>query len=88
MPTTLTFSSKIKIYLKRFNFFENLKKATGITINLQKTTLLPINTDDKLQIQITNPQISIKEQYEPIKILGIIINEDLKFAKEQTGITP
>ena len=37
------------------NFFENLKKATGTTVNLEKTTLLPINTDNTLQNQSTNP---------------------------------
>ena len=61
-----------------FNFSENLKKATGTTVNLEKTTLLPINADHALQIQATNPQISLKEQYESTKILGITINEDLK----------
>ena len=65
-----------------FNFSENLKKATGTTIDLEKTTLLPINADHTLQIQATNPQISLKEQYESTKILDITINEDLKYAKQ------
>ena len=64
------------------NFFEILKKATGATINLEKAILLPINTDITLQIQTTNPRFSIKEQYESIKILRILINEDLKLAKQ------
>ena len=64
-----------------FNFFENLKKATGTTINLEKTTLLPINTDNTLQIQATNPQISIKEQYESTKILRYNNKRRLKICK-------
>ena len=32
-------------------FFEILKKATGTTINLEKTTIIPINTNEKTQIQ-------------------------------------
>ena len=37
-----------------------MKKTTANTINLVKNTLLPINTDNTLQIQTSNPQISIK----------------------------
>ena len=62
------------------NFFKTLNKATGTTINLEKTTILPINTDQTEQIQKTNPKITMKEQFETIKILGIYYDESLKNA--------
>ena len=48
---------KISQYAERFlsvtnvlRFFENLSKAIGTTINLEKKTILPINTNDTSQI--------------------------------------
>ena len=55
-------------------YFQNLKKATGATINLEKTTVLPINIDNAINIP---NEITIKEQYETTKILGILFNDDL-----------
>ena len=59
-------------------FFYNLNKATGTTINLEKTTVLPINTENTEQLQKITPKITIKKQFETIKILGIYFNENLK----------
>ena len=42
------------------NFFEKLNKTTGTTINLEKTTVLPINTDHISQIQNNTQKITIK----------------------------
>ena len=61
-------------------FFQNVNKATGTTVNLEKTTVLPINTDDTEQIPKITLQITIKEQFETIKIIGIYLNENLKNA--------
>ena len=41
-------------------FFETLNKATVATINVEKTTVLPINTNDTLKIQKNTPDITIK----------------------------
>ena len=43
------------------NFFETLKKATGPTINLDKTKILPINTSQTLYLQQNLPNITMKE---------------------------
>ena len=51
--------------------FYNLNKATGTTMNLEKTTVLPINTENTEQLQKLTPKITIKKQFETIKILGI-----------------
>lgn len=61
------------------NFFKILNKAMGTTINPEKTIVLPINTD-KTEIQKIKPKITIKHQFETIKILGIYYNESLKNA--------
>ena len=61
-------------------FFQKLQKATGATINLDKTTILPINTDQTSYIQRYIPNISVKEQHQEIKILGITICESVKEA--------
>ena len=58
-------------------FFKKLQKATGSTINHEKTTVLLINTD---QISKLPKQIQIKQRYETTKILGIQFNEDLQLA--------
>ena len=55
-------------------YFKNIKKATGSTINLEKTTVLRINIDNAINIP---NEITIKEQYETTKILGILFNDDL-----------
>ena len=67
---------------KVLNFFQNLNKATGATINLEKTTVIPINTENTKQIQEITPPITVKEQFETTKILGIYFNEDLKNATQ------
>ena len=58
-------------------YFKKLKEATGATINLEKTTVLPINTDITTNVPT---EITIKDQNENIKILGIYFNEDLQYA--------
>ena len=63
-------------------FFKDLNKATITTINLEKTTVLPINTNITIHIKNNAPKITVKEQYETIKILGHTFNENLKYAYE------
>ena len=58
-------------------YFQKLKEPTGATINLQKTTVLPINTDITTNLPTG---ITIKDQNENIKILAIDFNEDLQYA--------
>ena len=58
-------------------YFKKLKEATGATINLEKTTVLPINTDITTELPT---EITIKDQNKNIKILGIYFNEDLQYA--------
>ena len=58
-------------------YFQKLKQATGATINLEKTTVLPINTNITMNLPT---EIKIKEQNETTKILGIYFNEDLQYA--------
>ena len=60
-------------------YFQKLKQATGATINLQKTVVLPINSDN---ISNLPKDITIKEKLETIKILGIYFNEDLHYANK------
>ena len=52
-------------------FFQKLNLATGATINQEKTNILPINTDltNNLQQRLSN--LTIKEQYDTINILGL-----------------
>ena len=59
-------------------FFQKLNKATGSTINLEKTRVLPINTDQTSEIQKHEKNITILEQHQYIEILGIFFSEDLK----------
>ena len=59
--------------------FQKLKEATGTTINLKKTTVIPINTE--ITTNLPN-EITIKEQNETIEILGIYFSEDLQYANE------
>ena len=56
-------------------YFEKLKEVTGTTINLEKTIALPINNDNVTNL---SKEITTKEQFETIKILGIYFNEDLQ----------
>ena len=60
-------------------YFQELKNATGATINFEKTTVIPINMDNTSNLP---KQITIKEQFETIKILGILFNEDLHYANQ------
>ena len=60
-------------------YFQKLQKTTGTTINFEKTTVIPINTDN---ISNLPKQITIKEQFATIKILGILFNEDLHYANQ------
>ena len=59
-------------------YFQKLKEPTptGATINLEKTTVLPINTD----ITTNLPTGITKDQNENIKTLAIYFNEDLQYA--------
>ena len=59
-------------------YFDKLKKATGSTINLEKTKSLLINTDQTAHIKKTLPDITILQQYQYIKILGIQFSKDLQ----------
>ena len=59
-------------------FFQKLNKATGSTINLEKTRVLPINTDQTSEIQKHEKNITILEQHQYIEILGIFFSEDSK----------
>ena len=45
-------------------FFQKLIKASGATINFEKTKILPINTDQITLLQERLPHTTIKEQYE------------------------
>ena len=58
-------------------YFQKLKEATSTTINLEKTTVLPINTNITTNLPT---EITMKDQNENIKILGIYFNEDLQYA--------
>ena len=61
-------------------YFQKLQKATGATINYNKTTVLPINTEVSTNLP---KEIKIKERYQTIKILGILFNENLQEAHRQ-----
>ena len=63
-------------------FLKKLEKATGSTINLEKTKVLPINTDQISHIQETTTDIAILEQHQYIKILGIFVSKNLNEAIE------
>ena len=60
-------------------YSQKLKNARGATINFEKTAVIPINTDTTSNLP---KQITIKEQFETIKILGILFNKDLHYAKQ------
>ena len=65
---------------KVMSFFQKLSKASGATINFEKTKILTINTDQITLLQERLPHIKIKEQYETIKTLKILLCEGLKQA--------
>ena len=48
-------------------------------MNLEKTTVLPINTENMTQV---TPKIIIKQQLQTIKILGRYFNENLKLSNQ------
>ena len=60
-------------------YFKKLKKPTGSIRNLEKTTVLHINTDNTSNVP---KQIRTNEQFETIKILRILFNEDLHYANQ------
>ena len=62
--------------------FDKLKDATGSTINLEKSTVLPINTNDTQTLKQTLTTLQIKQQYQTIEVLGIIFCEGLKRTTE------
>ena len=65
-------------------YFQKLQKATGATVNYEKTTVLPINTEETTSL----PQkIKIKQRYQTVKIFGIQFNENLKVAYTQNWTT-
>ena len=66
-------------------FFQALTKATGPTINLEKTTVLPINTENTSQIQNKPHRITIKERLDTLKMLGIHFHENLKTANKMNS---
>ena len=71
----LTEQESIKFVI---NFFEKFNKAPGSSINLEKTKVLPTNTDQTSYIQKHEKNITILERYQYIEILGIFSSEDLK----------
>ena len=71
----LTEQESIKFVI---NFFEKFNKATGSSINSEKTKVLPTNTDQTSYIQKHEKNITILEQYQYIEISGIFSSEDLK----------
>ena len=61
-------------------YFQKLKEATGATINLEKTAVLPINKENITKLP---NEITIKEQHETMKInIGNIFNENLQRANQ------
>ena len=59
-------------------FFQKLNLATGATINQEKTKILPINTDNTNTLQQKLPNLTMKDQYDTIHILGITFCEGMK----------
>lgn len=48
-------------------FFQTLHKATGITINLEKTTVTLINTNETTQIQNMLQKLQLKNNMKQLK---------------------
>ena len=63
-------------------YFDKLKNATGSTINLEKSTVLPINTNETQTLKQTLPTLKIKQQYQTIEVLGITFCKGLKQSTE------
>ena len=61
-----------KSVINVINFFQKLSLATGAMINQEKAKILPINTNLINILQQKLPNLTIKEQYDTINILGII----------------
>ena len=59
-------------------FFQKLNLASGATINQEKTKILPINTDITNTLQQRLPNLTLKEQYDTINILGSTFCEGMK----------
>ena len=59
-------------------FFQKLSLATGTTRNQEKTKILPITTNLINILQQRLPDLTIKEQYDTINILGITFCEGMK----------
>ena len=60
------------------NIFQKLNLATGETINQKKTRILLINTNITNILQQTLPNLTIKDQYDTINILGITFCDRMK----------
>ena len=60
------------------DYFEKLKKATESTMNLEKTKILPINTDQTQCLKENLNNITILERNRYIKILGVFFSKNLK----------
>ena len=63
-------------------YFDKVKSATGSTINLEKSTVLPINTNDTKTLKQTLPTLKIKQQYQTTEVLGITFCKGLKQTTE------
>ena len=59
-------------------FFQKLNLATGATINQEKTKILPINTDNTNTLRQKLTNLTMKDQYDTIHILGITLCEGMK----------
>ena len=59
-------------------FFQKLNLVTGATINQEKTKILPINTDNTNTLRQKLPNLTMKDQYDTIHILGITLCEGMK----------
>lgn len=60
------------------NIFQKLNLATGETINQKKTRILLINTNITNILQQTLLNLTIKDQYDTINILGITFYDRMK----------
>ena len=63
---------------KVIKYFQNLKRVSGATINLEQTKLLPINTDKTNYIQIQLPNITTLAHHQYLQILRLHFSENLK----------
>ena len=63
------------------SFYQKLNKPSEAPINFEKTKILPIITDQITLLQECLLHITIKEQYEVIKIAGIFILQRLNTSR-------